>query len=189
MLRGVVAASVALLCCAPAEAGMVVFETEGALSIGSPDVFIEPAALPPTPGTYVFALKMGSPGNYEPFGSLRYNIDYSFYCDGQVCGGNNAQYDVLLERVNDTLLQAEVVFKAPYTTGDDHFRTYYPTGKIKYLWFGAYFPDEGPEVSYQFTITAIPEPATWALLLAGFGAVGGAVRRRPRRAPALPLGR
>lgn len=29
---------------------------------------------------------------------------------------------------------------------------------------------------------AVPEPATWALLIVGFGAVGGAMRRRPARA-------
>lgn len=33
-------------------------------------------------------------------------------------------------------------------------------------------------------VSAVPEPATWAMLLAGFGFVGGAMRYRPRR-PAL----
>jgi hypothetical protein len=32
------------------------------------------------------------------------------------------------------------------------------------------------------TPAAIPEPASWAMLIAGFGLVGGAVRRRRRRA-------
>ena len=31
--------------------------------------------------------------------------------------------------------------------------------------------------------TAVPEPATWTMMIAGFGLVGGALRRR--RAPAL----
>jgi hypothetical protein len=32
-----------------------------------------------------------------------------------------------------------------------------------------------------FTAVAIPEPASWALMIAGFAAVGAAVRRRPMR--------
>jgi hypothetical protein len=34
-------------------------------------------------------------------------------------------------------------------------------------------------------VTAVPEPATWAMLIAGFGAVGGAMRIRRRRDLAL----
>jgi len=29
---------------------------------------------------------------------------------------------------------------------------------------------------------AVPEPASWALMLGGFGAIGTAMRRRPRAA-------
>ena len=32
--------------------------------------------------------------------------------------------------------------------------------------------------SIAFNIAAVPEPATWALMILGFGAVGGAMRRR-----------
>lgn len=35
------------------------------------------------------------------------------------------------------------------------------------------------EASATFSVTAVPEPASWALLLIGFGLVGGALRRRP----------
>ena len=46
------------------------------------------------------------------------------------------------------------------------------------------------EVNYRLTVTdvtagAVPEPAGWAMLIAGFGVVGGVVRRR--RVPALRL--
>lgn len=39
------------------------------------------------------------------------------------------------------------------------------------------------EVNYRLTVTdvtagAVPEPASWAMLIAGFGVVGGAMRRR-----------
>jgi PEP-CTERM motif len=33
---------------------------------------------------------------------------------------------------------------------------------------------------HNYAITAVPEPAAWAMMLAGFGIVGEAVRRRPR---------
>lgn len=31
---------------------------------------------------------------------------------------------------------------------------------------------------YSLTISAVPEPASWAMLIAGFGAIGGVMRRR-----------
>ena len=35
-------------------------------------------------------------------------------------------------------------------------------------------------VLWQYTGGAIPEPATWGLMIAGFGLMGGALRRRAR---------
>ena len=35
----------------------------------------------------------------------------------------------------------------------------------------------------QIPATAVPEPATWTLMLGGVGAVGGALRAQRRRAP------
>ena len=40
------------------------------------------------------------------------------------------------------------------------------------------------QIAHQLGITAIPEPATWAMMVAGFAAAGAAFRRRPRRLPA-----
>lgn len=36
----------------------------------------------------------------------------------------------------------------------------------------------GASISYQVTLAAVPEPGTWTLMIAGFGLVGAAVRRR-----------
>jgi hypothetical protein len=35
--------------------------------------------------------------------------------------------------------------------------------------------------AFSLTVSTVPEPATWAMMLAGFGAVGFAVRRRTKR--------
>ncbi len=34
---------------------------------------------------------------------------------------------------------------------------------------------------YSLTITAVPEPATWAMMICGFGLVGGTIRQRRSR--------
>lgn len=44
-------------------------------------------------------------------------------------------------------------------------------------------------ISYNGSLPAVPEPASWALMILGFGAVGGAMRRRQRVPFALLAGR
>ncbi|OYW46189.1 MAG: hypothetical protein B7Z08_06740 [Sphingomonadales bacterium 32-68-7] len=39
----------------------------------------------------------------------------------------------------------------------------------------------------KFTATAVPEPATWAMMIIGFGVIGGAMRRRKGQAEAGAL--
>ena len=57
----------------------------------------------------------------------------------------------------------------PATSGDNH-----------YFVFG--FTDEDlPGYVPQALSSAVPEPATWAMMLVGFGFVGGTIRRRKAR--------
>ena len=42
-----------------------------------------------------------------------------------------------------------------------------------------------PFDNYRVTIAAVPEPASWALMIGGFGLMGAAMRRRARSAGAL----
>jgi hypothetical protein len=38
--------------------------------------------------------------------------------------------------------------------------------------------DNHDDLVIRLTATAVPEPATWAMMIAGFGLMGGAMRRR-----------
>ena len=46
--------------------------------------------------------------------------------------------------------------------------------------------EHGQNVEATFTLTAIPEPASWAMMIGGFGLAGAAVRRRARLNSVLP---
>jgi hypothetical protein len=50
---------------------------------------------------------------------------------------------------------------------------------------GTVFSDTGQAVGATFlsrSLTAVPEPASWAMMIGGFGAIGGAARYRRRKA-------
>jgi len=47
---------------------------------------------------------------------------------------------------------------------------------------GNYFNDS---TGFNFTISDVPEPASWAMMIGGFGAVGGSLRRRRGAAAAI----
>ncbi len=46
------------------------------------------------------------------------------------------------------------------------------------------FPDDGIDYT-AIDVRAVPEPSSWAMLIAGFGLVGGAIRRRGAQATAV----
>ena len=59
-----------------------------------------------------------------------------------------------------------------------------PTGNV--LKFGGHVPWFAHTPWVVITRTAVPEPATWAMMFVGFGAVGWQLRRRPRNSRLAP---
>ncbi len=43
----------------------------------------------------------------------------------------------------------------------------------------------GSDFTLTYNFAAVPEPASWAMLILGFGLIGGAMRRRPAKAATL----
>lgn len=60
---------------------------------------------------------------------------------------------------------------SPYMTCTEYYR--------RWLYLGG-VTTNGP-VNYTLRISAVPEPATWAIMITGFGLAGGALRVRRRR--------
>ncbi|MDB5680339.1 MAG: conserved rane protein of unknown function [Sphingomonas bacterium] len=60
------------------------------------------------------------------------------------------------------------------------------TGPLAAGTYSLWLQDSDQPVSYRFNLqtAAVPEPATWTMMIAGFGLLGGAMRRRQ----ATPLG-
>ena len=52
------------------------------------------------------------------------------------------------------------------------------SGTLELFYWDTFSLDNSGEIA--FNIAAVPEPASWALMIAGFGLVGGAMRRRAK---------
>ncbi|WP_240047647.1 PEPxxWA-CTERM sorting domain-containing protein [Sphingomonas panacisoli] len=133
----------------------------------------------------------------------------TFTVTGSTITGISGQYNgatidqlyapgTVVDSVNDKI---DNVFSstAPYLTGNgvgfgivgnNLLYNLYSTGANSYALYIATYPSTGSTAGSTnntvstFTVSratgAVPEPATWAMMLVGFGAVGGALRRRSK---------
>ena len=92
-----------------------------------------------------------------------------FDADGIIGGSNNgALIKIGLSGVRETIFSDGLIAPTGLAIGADNA-----------LYVTAFSPAAG--IGRVFQLTAVPEPATWAMLLAGFGMVGAGLRRRQAR--------
>ena len=112
-------------------------------------------------------------GNFSGLGQREFCL-----FDGSNCSGNGNEGVYVNTAVNaldaSKLLQAVGTFKLTYGSGP---------GAITFDGFATRWQRVGinQEQSASGTGMAIPEPSQWAMLIAGFAIVGGAMRARRRR--------
>ncbi|HEX5377431.1 MAG TPA: PEPxxWA-CTERM sorting domain-containing protein [Phenylobacterium sp.] len=76
-------------------------------------------------------------------------------------------------------------FLAPYSVPEDiniFAQNYFYTERVR--GYVSFLMNAGPEAigqPYSFSVTGVPEPATWATMILGFGLAGVALRRRRAR--------
>ena len=135
------------------------------------------------PGTYRFSFTTTAPFA-DFYGQVEKQYYRSEYCDfregagEEYCGGTNYPITPLFDPVTPTLYQLRITvdpFRETFTPDDIVVRTVEFDECCTY----AFDFTAGGEGFYSVSYAAIPEPATWALLILGFGVVGGALRRKP----------
>jgi hypothetical protein len=194
-----VAVAVGVSLAGPASADAVIFSGTGTDLAPVPLLYALPGA-----GTYDFTLQASRLASYNLQTSYDRHVDYykappAFPHDSNLLTGNNGPslgggfYNNVMGFAF-TLVVPEDTLSSFISDG---FWTAYgiPVGStlyttVRYEDPGArlnVFVNNADPLEYTFTITRrddapapVPEPAAWALMILGFGAVGGAMRARRR---------
>ena len=111
------------------------------------------ATLTSLKGMRSFSLYMGSPDTYNSIQFIGKNGFNQTLTGGQLSGGDTSQQWSWGARVNFDFGDAEVT-QVVLRSGQNSFET------------------------DNFAAAAVPEPATWAMMIMGFGAMGALLRRR-----------
>ena len=183
MIRSVLCALATALIAVPATALTQI----GVISGGAGDVAYASLPMLDGPGVYGVSLRFDRPGAEV---TTEFNVlwVFNFYCDFggagmfEYCGGDDVPGQGFYRDDVPGLRQITGLYRIdrPYTHFDSPIS--YETGF--YFADGAQFTyvfgDPG-QVNWQLDITRladVPEPAAWALMIAGFGLTGAAMRRR-----------
>jgi len=129
-------------------------------------LFISVTTSAPTTLSGLYWMEMGEGGcSYIPF----------FYCDG-----NEFLVSQYFSSPAGTHHELTIGY-APVFRGNKYYLSIYDLGPV---FFDLVAPG-GESFDYRAMIipVGVPEPATWALFILGFGVVAAAMRRRPVKAP------
>lgn len=140
---------------------------------------------PLAPGKYFIELQLSSPVS-DFFGRVYSQIWINDFCTPNflLCGFDDNYTNYPLSQISSTRYSTSVVRVSRTTTVPLPFAEY-DTNAIRVtqdLCCGAEFDfaPTGPG-TYTISVTNIPEPATWMMLLMGFGAIGAGIRNMRHR--------
>jgi hypothetical protein len=134
------------------------------------------------PGKYRFRVSFSAPV-FGFGGDIIKQTIYDEFCDfgsggaPVPCGGNDVPTFYELAAVTPTRYQANVAVNRPFSVplSSDPFVRLDQVETCCAYSFSFEGIDKG---EFAFSVSPVPEPATWAMMIVGFGLIGVAIRRR-----------
>lgn len=182
MFKAFLLAATVAATAAPASAS-IVFQQSGLLGEYGFDV----PTVDLKPGTYSLRATFSRPRNAD-FWNIGHYQSYAVWCEADqvFCGGNDNFIPAQFTKVSSQEYIATLTLN-PGARDRSPGRDFFYADRYRGGPVNTYVIDEDYDTptNYTFTITvleyaAVPEPATWALMIGGFGMVGGSLRRRAR---------
>ncbi|HEU4969191.1 PEPxxWA-CTERM sorting domain-containing protein [Sphingomonas sp.] len=185
MIRIVLAATAALFLCAPAAANIIAVQT-GRTASGTLFAF---SGLPQAAGTYRITIDAPLPGPFQNLSYFHQDTITEIYKNGALISTNTVTGDTpfSFHEADGRLISDLRTIVKQETFGDVASGNY---SVFRYIGFPSVttnvfdttliFADGTPDFDFSVTLESVPEPATWSMLILGFGAIGGAVRLRPK---------
>ena len=142
------------------------------------------------PGRYRFQLDFSTPVS-AVFGDVFKSVVDVFYCDFQdgngviYCGGDDVPSGPPFTALTPTSYIADLTVGPPFSLPQSNF----PFVRMDHLELCCTYAADIYTLAagtYSLSVSAVPEPAAWALMILGIGITGAAVRQRVRTLTPAP---